>query len=379
MEIYVVKPGDTIGSIARQYGLEQSRIVLDNQLLEPYTLAIGQALYLATSTPAPAKSILVGGYAYPFISDWVLDQTLPYLTDLSIFSYGFTADGSLIPPTLDPEKLLRAAATKQVRSFLTLTPFDETGNFNNVLIQKLVNSGEAISKLLQELSTEMNTRGYKGINIDFEFILADDKDAFTAFVKQVQVAMSALGYETTVALAPKTSDDQQGVVYVGKDYGALGAVADAVLLMTYEWGYTYGPPMAVAPINQVRKVVEYALTKIPAQKIDLGIPNYGYNWPIPYVKGKTVADTINNVQAVRIAIERGSTIQFDETAQSPHFTYRDEESEHEVWFEDVRSLQAKFQLIDEYGLRGAGYWQLMQWFRANWLLLADTYNIQKLL
>ena len=147
--------------------------------------------------------------------------------------------------------------------------------------------------------------------------------------------------------------------------------------MTYEWGYTYGPPMAVAPLNQVRRVVEYALTEIPAAKIDLGIPNYGYDWPLPYERGVTKAATINNVQAVRIAIEHGAAIRFDDVAESPYFKYTTDGVEHEVWFEDVRSLSAKFGLMEEYNLRGCGYWQIMQWFRANWLLLQDYFYILK--
>lgn len=135
--------------------------------------------------------------------------------------------------------------------------------------------------------------------------------------------------------------------------------------------------MAVAPINQVRRVVEYALTEIPAEKIDLGIPNYGYDWPLPYERGVTKAVTLGNVQAVRLAVEQGAVIEFDPTAQSPYFRYTAGGVEHEVWFEDVRSMQAKFDLIREFGLRGCGYWQIMQWFRANWLLLYQNYYIRK--
>jgi len=135
--------------------------------------------------------------------------------------------------------------------------------------------------------------------------------------------------------------------------------------------------MAVAPVNQVRRVVEYAITEIPANKIHLGIPNYGYDWPLPFIRGVTRATTINNIQAVRIAIENGAIIQFDPVAQSPFFYYWLEGVEHEVWFEDVRSLQAKFDLIREYELRGCGYWQIMQWFRANWLLLQNNFYILK--
>lgn len=125
------------------------------------------------------------------------------------------------------------------------------------------------------------TRGFQGLDIDFEYILAQDRDAFVDFVAYMQESISALGYPVSVALAPKTSDTQVGLLYEGKDYARLGAVADYVLLMTYEWGYTYGLPMAVAPLNKVREVVEYALTVIPADKIHLGIPNYGYDWTCP--------------------------------------------------------------------------------------------------
>ena len=148
--------------------------------------------------------------------------------------------------------------------------------------------------------------------------------------------------------------------------------------MTYEWGYTYGPPMAVAPINKVREVVEYAVTEIPTEKIDLGIPNYGYDWTLPFVQGSSKARTISNVEAVQIAIENDAVIQFDQTAMSPYFRYEKNGLQHEVWFEDVRSMKEKFQLITEYDLRGMGYWQIMRLFRANWLLLADTFDIHRL-
>ena len=134
--------------------------------------------------------------------------------------------------------------------------------------------------------------------------------------------------------------------------------------------------MAVAPLNMVRRVVEYAVTEIPPEKIKLGIPNYGYDWPLPYERGVTRARTIGNIEAVQIAIEHGVNIQFDEVAQSPFFRYTEEGIEHEVWFEDARSIRAKFGLIQEFGLVGAGYWQLMQLFLANWLLMADTFWIR---
>lgn len=185
--------------------------------------------------------------------------------------------------------------------------------------------------------------------------------------------LNTLGYQVSVALAPKYSDNQPGVLYEGMDYGGLGAAANWVVLMTYEWGYTYGPPMAVAPINQVRRVVEYALTKIPSEKICLGVPNYGYDWPLPYERGVTAAQTLGNIEAVQIAVFYGVPILFDETAKSPYFRYWQYGVEHEVWFEDVRSWKEKFRLVEEYGLRGITVWQLMKLFRAGWVLLDSMF------
>ncbi len=377
MEIYVVKQGDTVNSLAGLYQVDSERLIYDNQLIYPYELAVGQALLIQTGTADISRSIISGGYAYTFISDWVLEQTLPYLSELYIFSYGFTTTGELIPPELDDSWMISEAREYSTVPVLTLTPFDETGNFNNQLISVMINSEENKNNLIENIITTMNEKGYEALDIDFEFILAEDRDAFTNFVRQCTERLNEVGYEVSVALAPKTSADQRGLLYEGKDYRALGEAANHVLLMTYEWGYTYGPAMAVAPLNMVRRVVEYAVTEIPPEKISLGIPNYGYDWPLPYQRGISRARTIGNIEAVRIAVENGAEIKFDETAMSPYFNYEKEGIMHEVWFEDVRSLRAKFGLISEYGLRGAGYWQIMQFFRANWLLLQDTFYITK--
>ena len=376
MEIYIVKAGDSVDSIAASFNISVDSILYNNQIPYPYGLAIGQALLLSTGeNPNKEKTVYVNGYAYPFISPYVLRETLPYLSDLSIFSYGFTTEGNLVPPLLDDKWMIAAANDFDVRPILTLTPFGADGQFNNNLISAILNNASAQENLLSQLVSIVQSKGFQGIDIDFEFILPEDKNAFVDFVSNVHDVFNPLGYPVSVALAPKTSDDQKGLLYEGKDYEQLGKVADNVLLMTYEWGYTYGPPMAVAPVNKVREVVEYAINKIPHEKINLGIPNYGYDWPLPYERGVTKARTIGNVEAVQLAVSYGVPIYFDEVAMSPYFYYAKDGLYHEVWFEDVRSLQAKFSLVTEYDLRGMGYWQIMQLFRANWLLLADKFGI----
>lgn len=380
MIIYVVRPGDTIDSIASSYGIGVDSIIYNNQLSYPYRLAVGQALLLTADKDGgenqeEKRAVVSGGYAYPFIRRFTLTETLPYLTDLFVFSYGFTTEGELVPPVLDDTWMIELALANGTRPILTLTPFGEDGKFSNYLINVLVNNLPVQENLISNLLETMAGKNYGGIDIDFEYILAEDRTSFAQFVNRVRMAANEAGYPVSVALAPKTSDNQPGLLYGGKDYRLLGEAANHVLLMTYEWGYTYGPPMAVAPINKVREVVEYALTRIPAEKINLGIPNYGYDWPLPYEKGVTAASTISNTQAIEIAIAHSAVIEFDQVSMSPYFTYEQDGIRHEVWFEDVRSLNEKFSLIQKYGLRGAGYWQIMNLFRANWLLLSDKFYI----
>lgn len=373
MDIYVVKEGDTVDSIAFYFGISINSLIYANQLEYPYRLAIGQSMLIVDDLELSGllyrKNILrANGFAYPFISPWVLNETLPYLGEMSVFSYGFSEEGELIPPALPVEWMINDALYKGVRPVLTLTPFGKDGQFNNYLIHRMLINERARGNLIANIVDAITEMGYEGVNIDFEFILSEDRDNFTQFVGDVTTAVNELGYEVTVDLAPKTSSTQSGLLYEGKDYMGLGNESNRAFVMTYEWGYTYGPAMAVAPINKVRQVLEYAITQIPSEKISMGIPNYGYDFTQPYVRGESKAKTIGNIEAVNIAINNNSIIMFDEISKTPFFSYVEDNVTHEVWFEDARSIWEKYKLIKEYNLYGFGCWQIMQLFRPMWIL-----------
>lgn len=378
MEIYVVKKGDNIDSIAEEYGIPVQKIITDNQLVYPYRLAVGQSLVLDNGEKRPdRRRAVINGFAYPFISRYVLRESLPSMSGLAVFSYGFTPEGEVLPPALAVEELIALAYEFSAQPILTLTPLGADGKFNNNLISMVVNDEAATENLINNLLSIMLEKGYQGLDIDFEYIKAEDRDTFVGFVRTVTERMNEQGYTVSIDLAPKTSANQTGVLYEGKDYPALGAITDSVLVMTYEWGYTYSEPMAVAPINKVRQVLDYAVSEIPPEKINMGIPNYGYDWPLPYEKGVTKAKTIGNVEAVQLAVNYGVEIQYDEVAKTPYFNYISGGIRHEVWFEDARSLQAKMELVYEYGLRGISFWQIMQLLRINWLLIDYNFIVEK--
>lgn len=242
MQIYVVKTGDTVDSIAAETGVPVETLIYDNQIEYPYRLAVGQALFIGNGIrEVPRRPLYVSGYAYPFIEEEVLRETLPWLTAIYVFSYGFTEEGELVPPISDDTRIIEESRQAGVRPVLTFTPLGADGRFNNNLVSALVGSRELQQKIIWELGRTMQAKGYEGLDIDFEYIRAEDREAFAAFVGFATQVMNLFGYPVSVALAPKTSRDQPGLLYEGVDYRLLGMAANRAMLMTYEWGYTYEP------------------------------------------------------------------------------------------------------------------------------------------
>ncbi len=304
---------------------------------------------------------IVNGYAYPSISEETLDWWLPRLSWVAAFSYGFTENGELV--NLDDESLIRPANAAGVRPMMVLTPLDAEGNFNDNIAIRVFENSEARENLISNIEANIIRKNMCGVDFDFEYLAADYADDYVRLVADTRQRLSPQGFLTSVALAPKTSADQPGLLYQGHDYAGMGAAADYCLLMTYEWGYTYGPPMPVSPINNVRRVLEFGVSQISSDKILMGLSNYGYDWRLPFTQGESKAEKLTNYQAAARAEYYDVPIQYDEEAQAPFFTYTAADgSEHIVWFENERSWQARLALVEEYGLAGVSIWNIMHIF-----------------
>ena len=374
-QVHAVQPGETLTSIAANYGTTVRTLWRNNWAMGGQSsLAVGQTLVISYFDEK-LGSAASNGYAYPFIGAALLDEQLPYLTYLTPFTYGITASGDLLP--LEDDTLLSAARAHGSRPVMHLSTLTESGQFDTRRGELILTDTPVQDRLVNEVIQTVLQRGYAGVDVDFEYLPGPLAAAYAAFLARLRRLLNAQGRFLWTALAPKTSAIQRGLLYEGHDYAAIGAASDGVLLMTYEWGYTYGPPMAVAPLPNVRAVLDYAVTEIPSEKIFLGIPNYGYDWPLPFVQGTTRAQSISNQRAIELAIQHNIAIQYDETAQSPFFHYTDAAGVvHEVLFEDARSLSAKLKLIAEYGFRGVGFWNLMRPFSQTWLVLDSLYHVE---
>ncbi|MBR1442103.1 MAG: LysM peptidoglycan-binding domain-containing protein [Firmicutes bacterium] len=376
MMIYVVKSGDTINTIARNYGTSPDEIALINGLENPDALVIGQSIYISDNITEKYYNLQINGYAYSFIKKDVLENTFKYLTFVTFFTYGFTEEGKLIEP--QTEENLQTVKESNVKPIMLISTLTSEGGFSNELANKILNDEYSQDILIENIVNNIEEKGYYGLDIDFEFILPEDKENYSGFVRKAKEKLSEKGYILIVSLAPKTSSDQKGLLYEAHDYYAIGQIADYVLIMTYEWGYTYGPPMAVAPINKVIEVLNYAVSEIEREKIFMGVPNYGYDWRMPYIRGETKAQSISNTEAINRAVRYNAEIMFDELAMSPYYEYTDEEGNgHIVWFEDARSIEAKTGLVYRYGFTGISIWNIMNLFTQGYNLIYDSFNVVK--
>ena len=369
------RAGDTVFSVAERFGVSATQILRNNpQLGGNAALTEGQRLVISLRERG-TRSVEVSGYAYPFYDEATLRGILPYATYLSPFTYGISVLGELVE--LEDAPLVRLARQYGVLPLFHLSSLTEEGVFSSERAGEVLQSPVLQRRLAEALVTAMEAAGYRGLDVDFEYVGGENAAAYAQFVGFLRQQVNARGQELFTALAPKTSAGQAGVLYEGHDYAALGRNADAVLLMTYEWGYTYGPPLPVSPINAVRRVLDYAVTELPPSKVFLGFSNYGYDWTLPYVRGQSRAQSISNVRAVELAVAYGAEIQYDETARAPFFRYTEDGSIHEVWFEDARSAYAKLSLVPEYGFRGVGIWNFMRPFPTGFSLLHAMFDLVK--
>ncbi|QDQ01135.1 LysM peptidoglycan-binding domain-containing protein [Lysinibacillus fusiformis] len=376
---YYVQPGDSLWSIGHRFGINYLTLAQVNGISPNQPLSIGMRLYIP---PAPKTRAETLAYLEPrgtSVSEALLSQAReagPYLTYLALFSYEARRDGTLkVPPSQGVPEIANDTGASLAMVITNLEDFRFSGELARDIFQSTAVQDLLFENILKEAK---RISSIKDIHFDFENLPGDQKEAYNNFLKRAVERFHAAGYTVSTALAPKTSANQQGPWVVAHDYKAHGEIVDFVLLMTYEWGYSAGPPMAVSPLPEVEAVVKYAVSEIPANKILLGQNLYGYDWTLPFVQGGPIAEAVSPQRAIEIAKKYNAAIQFDWRAQAPFFEYYDEQGRaHIVWFEDARSIQAKFNLIKQYKLRGVGYWKLGLPFPQNWLLISSNFDVVK--
>jgi spore germination protein len=384
---YTVQPGDTLYAIARRFGTTVSALVSANRLTNPNLIYPGQVLVIP-GAQAVRPEVSVNGYIFPLSQTGaaeVLGAIGDVLTYLSVFSLpvdgrgGFLAIGNVAP-------VVTEARARRIVPLITLTNFSpEAGTFTPELAHAILADTGVRALTIENLVDFIRTGGFLGVNVDFENMYPADRALYNDFIRVLTERMHREGWLSTIAMAPKSAD-LPTLPWVGTfDYATLGSIVDWTNIMTYEWGWIGGPPMAIAPAPNVRQVLAYAVSQIPREKILQGIPLYGYDWTLPYVAPSTPGELPANPavhrtfqEILQLAIARGADIAYDATAEAPVLRYTDTAgAAHEVWFEDARSLQALWAIGRDFGLLGFGFWHVLEDWPAAWNQLRETFTVRK--
>lgn len=372
---HTVRAGETLWQIAKSYGISLQTLLQTNNIQNPNLIYPGTVLVISRKQ---RPVIDVNGYIYTYGEQAVpiVKEYGKHLTYLSPFAYRIREDGGLEQINDSPE--ISAAYAVKIVPMMSITNFTSSELGQN-LAHIVLSTSEIRERSLTNIISVMKEKGYRGVNIDFENVLPADRELYNQFLQRAVERLHPEGFFVSTALAPKTSAGQQGSLYEAHDYPAHGRIADFVILMTYEWGYRKGPPQAISPLNQIKRVLDYAVSVIPRNKIFFGFQLYARDWVLPHVNGQE-AETFSMQEAILRAVKYGASIQYDTTTQSPFYRYRDKQGiMHEVWFEDARSAQAKFDTVKNYNLRGISYWVIGYPFPQNWALLEDNFTVKKLL
>ncbi len=312
--------------------------------------------------PAPSPSArgrhLVLGYAsvdYPGDRSWqaAVEGHRQELDLVAYFGLRLTADGTLLNPTGgQPGELLAAARRQGLPVLLTVHNVLASG-FDRAAVSALLDDPAARARAVESIHRAVRG-GFAGVNLDLENLEPRHRRAYADFLRQVADRLRPEGFLVTVAVPAKTADRPWDGWSGAFDYAALGGIADYLVVMAYDEHWPGSDPGPIASVGWVEQVVRYALTAVPAHKLLLGVPAYGYDW-----SAGGPARGLTAPAAARQAARLGATVNWDAAAQVPYYHYWDARGvRHTVYFENASSMAAKVDLAVRYRLAGIALWRL---------------------
>lgn len=367
---YIVQPGESVWEIAKRHAISEHTLMSQNGL-KSRVIVPGQKLNI----PLPTKvDVWTGTYFVPKdknANTWMINNYKSTLSGIFVFEYKPDIQGNLIE--VQENEAHKIAWKKNLTPYATLSNLSEKG-FDPELIHTLMGTDWLRQKFINNIYSLLDSHDYKGVVIDFEQVIPKDRSLLNQFIKELADKLHPAGMEVMMAVPPKKGD-QEPSYSAGYDYQTLGKYLDRLFLMTYDWHWPGGPSGPIAPIEKVKATLDYAVSVIDRKKLMLGIPQYAYDWTIK--EKKQSGKAYSTQHAIDLYTGYQSAVHYDEKAAAPRFRYVDNKGIlHEVWFEDPRSLLAKFRLVGQYGLGGMGCWHLGLTMPQTEKMLLEEFTVQ---
>lgn len=379
-ETYTVKDGDTIDGIASEYSIPIMQLYRNNPFLwDREYIYPGEALIIKYDTK---MSITTNAYAFPFIDNDILKKSLPYLTYLSILNYKTLRRGE-IESFYDDTELVAITKEYGVLPLMLVTSVTFRGERNPEMIYEILLNPSYQETHAKSMLKVLKEKGYYGVNITITYLNETNHELYINYFKRVASILNKEGYPVFVTIDPNFNREDNQVTFEKVDFSSYTNVVDQAYLMRFFWGTSYGPPMPVSSISNIKLYLDYMLQTIESSKTNIGFPLLGYDWELPYVEETSAANSITLDTANALARMMNSTIYFDEVSKTPYFPYTINENgtlvDHMVWFVNARAISEIVNMVLENKLSGTGLWNIMVYYPWFWLIINSNFNIIKLL
>lgn len=277
------------------------------------------------------------------------------ISELSPFWYTLDPSGSvtLIDDVAAGETDLIAAVPHGAARVTPSIANVRNGAWDPDLVGKIINDPAAMERHIDQIVKMVVSRGYDGVDLDYENLHDHDRDAFSAFVAALAAALHRESKTLSVVVYAKVSEPGYSGGHRAQDWAAIGRSADQVRIMVYDYHWSTSAAGPLAPLSWVDEVAAFAVAAIPREKIVLGFGLYGYDWV-----GRR-GETIMWQEAVNLAHACGANVNRDPASLAPWFRYVDSAGrQHEVWFEDAESIGHKLDIMRRHGIGGVFFWRL---------------------
>ncbi len=254
---------------------------------------------------------------------------------------------------------------------LNLSVYMDTSDGVKDLLASAEGRSQAVEQIVNELTITYKTLGrnpYDGVTIDFEGLRSEQKADFTAFLTELADAVHGMDKTLYVCVSPMLLS---GSYYDGYDYGAIGALADKVILMAYDYeardmsafvGTEYYKTAATVPLDQVYLGLSALKSQgVAADKIVLGLSCKNVAWKIDR-EGKMVSGapvTVSN-ETLHQRLAQSDTVKgWSDTYQQSYAVYSTEDgSRYFVWYQDGESITRELETAKLLGISGVSLWRL---------------------
>lgn len=313
------------------------------------------------------KKQVIGFYAENWSADPASFNSFKQHTDMintvAPFWGTINGDGTITGrDSNNREEVMRLAREKKVKVTVLLN--NAKSGTSSSPVHQLLNDAQNRTNAVANIEEYVQTNGFNGVNIDFESVSPEDRDNLTLFMEELSNRLRPQGLTVAMSVFPK-QDESTNDVAIAYDYEKLSKFVDQIILMTYDNHGEWSGPGPVADVRWVENNLKYALKFIPKSKVYLGIAAYGYDW------GGGGAQTVHYSDAMETATKFGARLDWDAEAKVPFYTYQNAGSEHQVWFENSRSLAYKLDLVKKYDISGIAIWRLGQEDPAYWQAIRE--------